>query len=55
MASYLEKLVVCGFSFQLLAVGDCLLELGGLDDHGGGVCFSMLEYPGRVWFLALGW
>ena len=45
MASYLEKLVVSGLSFQLLAVGDCLLELGGLDDHGGGVSFSMLEYP----------
>ena len=42
MASYLEELVVCRLSLQLLAVGDCLLELGGLDDHDGGVCSSSL-------------
>ena len=45
MTSYLEKLVVCRFSFQLLAVGDCLLELGGLDDHDCGVCSLSLDYP----------
>ena len=44
MVSYLEKLVVGRFRFQLLAVGDGLLELGGLDDHDGGVCSSRLEY-----------
>ena len=48
MASYLEKLVVCGFRFQLLAVGDCLLELGGLDDHDCGVYFPSLRYGWRA-------
>lgn len=44
MASYLEKLVVGRFGFQLLAVGDGLLKLGGLDDHDCGGCSSSLEY-----------
>ena len=34
--AYLEKLVIGRLGFQLLAVGDCLLEFGGLGDHDGG-------------------
>lgn len=37
--TYLEKLIVGGFGLQLLAVGDCCLEFGGLGDHVCGLSF----------------
>lgn len=42
MSSYFEKLIVGRLSLQLLAVGDCLLEFGGLGDHDDGIGSSKL-------------